>query len=185
MSRTFGIAPCVLAGFRHAKGDAIIYLDSDLQDPPELIIDMYKLITEQKCELVSATRYSLGGKRYGGSFLGHSLSRFANYIFKIITGSIMTDCTTGIKMFDKKIWTKINPESNIGWSFAFELSIKAQILNYKIGEVPIISVDRLFGGQSTFLLSSWTKGYLKWFFYGVKNINYFNRKQKKVITIKN
>jgi len=37
MSRTFGVAPCVLAGFKQAKGDAIVYMDSDLQDPPELI----------------------------------------------------------------------------------------------------------------------------------------------------
>ena len=43
MSRTFGVAPCVLAGFKHAKGDAVVYMDSDLQDPPELI---KKLIAE-------------------------------------------------------------------------------------------------------------------------------------------
>ena len=30
----------VLAGFKNAKGDAIIYMDSDLQDPPELIKDL-------------------------------------------------------------------------------------------------------------------------------------------------
>ena len=36
-AETFGIDPCVLAGFRNAKGDAIIYLHSDLQDPPEVI----------------------------------------------------------------------------------------------------------------------------------------------------
>jgi len=39
MSRTFGVGPCVLAGFKHAKGDAVVYMDSDLQDPPELIKD--------------------------------------------------------------------------------------------------------------------------------------------------
>jgi len=37
MSRRFGVAPCVLAGFRHARGDAVIYMDADLQDPPEVI----------------------------------------------------------------------------------------------------------------------------------------------------
>jgi len=37
MSRRFGIHPCVLAGMRHAKGDAVIYMDADLQDPPEII----------------------------------------------------------------------------------------------------------------------------------------------------
>ena len=43
MSRNFGVAPCVIAGFKNAKGDAVIYMDSDLQDPPELI---QKLVTE-------------------------------------------------------------------------------------------------------------------------------------------
>ena len=35
MSRTFGVGPCVLAGFKHAKGDCVVYMDSDLQDPPK------------------------------------------------------------------------------------------------------------------------------------------------------
>jgi len=43
MSRNFGGGPCVIAGFKNAKGDAVIYMDSDLQDPPELI---QKLVTE-------------------------------------------------------------------------------------------------------------------------------------------
>ena len=43
MSWTFGVGPCVLAGFKQAKGDAIVYMDSDLQDPPEIIKE---LITE-------------------------------------------------------------------------------------------------------------------------------------------
>lgn len=37
MSRRFGVSECVIAGMHYAKGDAIIYLDADLQDPPELI----------------------------------------------------------------------------------------------------------------------------------------------------
>lgn len=37
MSRRFGVAPCVMAGFHYARGDAVVYMDTDLQDPPELI----------------------------------------------------------------------------------------------------------------------------------------------------
>lgn len=37
MSRRFGVFSCLKAGFMHAKGDAVVYMDSDLQDPPELI----------------------------------------------------------------------------------------------------------------------------------------------------
>ena len=42
MSRNFGIDPCVLAGFRNSSGDAIIYLHTDQQDPPELIEELIK-----------------------------------------------------------------------------------------------------------------------------------------------
>jgi dolichol-phosphate mannosyltransferase len=40
MSRRFGVAPCVVAGMRHARGDALVYMDADLQDPPELIPEL-------------------------------------------------------------------------------------------------------------------------------------------------
>ena len=42
MSRTFGLGACVLAGFKYAKGDCIVYMDSDLQDPPEIIPQLIK-----------------------------------------------------------------------------------------------------------------------------------------------
>lgn len=45
MSRKFGVSECVQAGMEAAQGDAVIYLDSDLQDPPELfgeLIDAWK-----------------------------------------------------------------------------------------------------------------------------------------------
>ena len=45
MSRRFGTNPCVLAGFENCSGDCIVYMDSDLQDPPELIT---KLIQEHE-----------------------------------------------------------------------------------------------------------------------------------------
>jgi dolichol-phosphate mannosyltransferase len=37
MSRRFGVAPCVIAGIHYARGQAVVYMDTDLQDPPELI----------------------------------------------------------------------------------------------------------------------------------------------------
>jgi glycosyltransferase involved in cell wall biosynthesis len=40
LSRNFGHQSAITAGFKHAKGDAIISLDCDLQDPPEIILQM-------------------------------------------------------------------------------------------------------------------------------------------------
>lgn len=42
MSRRFGVSPCVIAGLAASKGDAAIYMDSDLQDPPEIIPQMVR-----------------------------------------------------------------------------------------------------------------------------------------------
>ena len=42
MSRRFGTNPCVIAGFENSSGDCVIYMDSDLQDPPELITELIK-----------------------------------------------------------------------------------------------------------------------------------------------
>ena len=39
-SRRFGMVECIIAGLEYATGDAIIYLDTDLQDPPEVIPEM-------------------------------------------------------------------------------------------------------------------------------------------------
>jgi len=41
-SRRFGVSPCVLAGMQYAVGDAVVYLDADLQDPPELIPELVR-----------------------------------------------------------------------------------------------------------------------------------------------
>ena len=37
MSKRFGVTPCVFAGLKHANGDAVITMDTDSQDPPEII----------------------------------------------------------------------------------------------------------------------------------------------------
>lgn len=41
-SRRFGVTPCVIAGLSEATGDAVIYMDADLQDPPELLPELIK-----------------------------------------------------------------------------------------------------------------------------------------------
>ena len=61
MSRKFGVDPCVLAGFRNTKGDAIIYLHSDLQDPPELIPELIKKY-EEGFEVVHTVRTKREGE---------------------------------------------------------------------------------------------------------------------------
>ncbi len=171
-------------GVKKANNEIILLSTIDEIFPIIMIDDMYELITEKNCDLVSGTRYKFGGKRYGGFFIGKNLSRLANFIFKLITNFPLSDATTGLKMFKKSIYEKIEIESNpIGWAFAFELSVKFAILNVKFGEVPLVAVDRVYGGISTFKGNTlkWSKEYYRWFKWGIKNLN--RSGQKKIITL--
>jgi glycosyltransferase involved in cell wall biosynthesis len=63
MSRNFGNSECVLAGLAQSKGDAVVYMDADLQDPPELIPEMIKSWKDDAAaEVVYTTRRSRAGE---------------------------------------------------------------------------------------------------------------------------
>ena len=61
MSRRFGVHPCVMAGLRFSSGDAVIYMDADLQDPPELIPAMVEKYREG-ADVVNMTRTDRRGE---------------------------------------------------------------------------------------------------------------------------
>jgi len=177
-----GVANAIKAGVGASKGEYVLIFAVDELGPVLALDDMLHLM-DQGCDLVSCTRYAHGGRRLGGSKIGHTLSWLANKLFFYIFKSALTDCTTGIKMFRKTLFDKINFESGpVGWTFVFEMSIKAQLQGFKLGEVPIISIDRLYGGESTFKLVPWFIGYLKWFIWGVK-IFKLPRKQESPPTV--
>ena len=72
MSRRFGNAPCILAGFDNCSGDCVIYMEADLQDPPELIP---KLI--EKFENGFDVVHTVRTKRLGESKLQIFLTKIA------------------------------------------------------------------------------------------------------------
>ncbi|MCB1844496.1 MAG: glycosyltransferase family 2 protein, partial [Halioglobus sp.] len=63
LSRNFGQQVALLAGMQHAQGDAVVLLDSDLQDPPELIGDMVAL-WHQGWDVVYGVRRSRHGETW-------------------------------------------------------------------------------------------------------------------------
>ena len=164
-----GVKNAIQAGVDKSKNEIILITAVDEIFPIISIEKMLEEILSKNYDFISGTRYSKGGERLGGSLIGSILSRTANKVFNLFSKVPLTDCTTGIKMMKKKVWEDIELTSNpVGWAFAFELSIKTYLKGYNISEYPIKSVDRLFGGSSTFKLGPWFKEYLKWFFWGIK-----------------
>ena len=93
MSRKFGIDPCVLAGFRNCSGDAIVYLHTDQQDPPELIPDLIKK-HEEGNEIVHTIRT----KRKGEGKFRMLVTKIA---YKII--NILSDINLPVQAGDYKL----------------------------------------------------------------------------------
>lgn len=102
MSRTFGVGPCVLAGFKHAKGDCVIYMDSDLQDPPELLD---KLINEYEngAEVVHTVRT----KRLGESKFKILVTKFAYKIINFLSDINLPTEAGDYKLISNKALTNI------------------------------------------------------------------------------
>ena len=164
-----GVINAIRAGVAESRSDIITILCADDTGPVLVVEDMLALVREQHCDFVSCTRYAYGGRRLGGSLIGGVLSRVANWMFYHIARSPFTDATTGCKMFRKSAFAPMKLESRpIGWAFAFERAIKVRHLGIKMGEVPLVSIDRLFGGQSSFKLGPWLVEYLRWFLWGLR-----------------
>src|SRR3984893_13999417 len=162
-----GVVNAIRAGVAASEGDVILIFAADEVGPVLAIEDMIALIRDG-CDFVSCTRYAHGGRRLGGSLVGSVLSFSANWLFHRVCGSPFTDATTGIKMFRREIFPALKLESRpVGWAVSFEMAIKAQHVGLRLGEVPIVSIDRLYGGESTFRLGPWVMEYSRWFLWGL------------------
>lgn len=98
MSRRFGGTPCMLAGFKHAKGDAIIYLDSDLQDPPELIPEMIEKFNAG-ADVVHMTRI----KREGEGWLKLRLTKLAYKLINLFSEIRLPENTGDFKLLSARV----------------------------------------------------------------------------------
>ena len=102
MSRNFGIDPCVLAGFRNSSGDAIIYLHSDQQDPPELIPNLLKKFEEGN-EIVHTVRT----KRKGEGKFRMFLTKIAYWMINSLSDINLPEQAGDYKLISKKALNEI------------------------------------------------------------------------------
>ncbi|MEY8507524.1 glycosyltransferase family 2 protein [Lachnospiraceae bacterium 42-17] len=88
-SRNFGKEAALYAGLKNAQGDYVATMDVDLQDPPGLLPEMYRILVEEDYDSVATRRSTRTGEPRIRSFLSESFYKFINSISKteIVNGA--------------------------------------------------------------------------------------------------
>ena len=90
LSRNFGKEGAIMAGLEHAKGDYLVIMDVDLQDPPALLVEMLESVTSGGYDSAAARRVSRGGEPRLRSF-------FARMFYKLINAISKTELVDGAR----------------------------------------------------------------------------------------
>lgn len=82
-SRNFGKEAAMLAGMKESTGDLIVIMDSDLQDPPKLLPEMIKAITEEGYDSVATRRVDRKGEPVIRSFFARQFYKLINKMTEV------------------------------------------------------------------------------------------------------
>lgn len=97
-NRNFGKSAALQTGFREARGEVVITMDADLQDSPDEIPELYRMVKEQRFDLVS------GWKKKRHDPISKTLpSKFFNYLTRRISHIHLHDFNCGLKAYDKAV----------------------------------------------------------------------------------
>ncbi|MBJ7881811.1 glycosyltransferase family 2 protein [Gelidibacter salicanalis] len=102
--RNFGKSQALHAGFEKAQGDVVITMDADLQDNPEEIPELYKMITQQHFDLVSGWKK----KRYDSVISKNLPSKLFNWAARQTSGVKLNDFNCGLKAYNLDVVKNID-----------------------------------------------------------------------------
>ena len=169
--RNYGKSPALYCGFERAQGDVVITMDADLQDSPDEIPELYRMITEDGYDLVSGYKK----KRYDP--LSKTIpTKLFNATARAVSGiKNLHDFNCGLKAYRRKVVERIEVYGDMHRYIPY-LAKNAGFT--KIGEKVVHHQARKYG-SSKFGMSRFVNGYLDlgtlWFLskFGVKPMHFF------------
>ena len=93
--RNYGKSAALNVGFGHASGDVVITMDADLQDSPDEVPELYRMIKEDGYDLVSGWKK----KRYDSKLAKNIPSKFFNWTTRRMSGIMLHDFNCGLKAY--------------------------------------------------------------------------------------
>lgn len=158
LSRNFGKEPSMLAGLEKSSGDYVAIMDADLQDPPALLIDMYKGIVEEGYDCVGLRRVTRKGEPKVRSF-------FARCYYKLINMISETEIVDGARDYRLMTRQMVNSILELKENNRFSKGIFSWV-GYKTKWLHYENVERVAG------TTKWS--FIKLFKYSIESIVAFS-----------
>ena len=144
-----GLGRSYVDGLQHAiaqgTADFICQMDADLSHNPEYLPDLVRAAADH--DLVIGSRYLYGVSVVNWPLHRIFLSAFANRYIRAVTRLSTTDCTSGFRCWRREALAQLPIADMVsdGYAFLVEMLYEAKERNFRIGEVPIIFVERRQG----------------------------------------
>ena len=150
--KNYGKSAAIFEGFAVASGDIVITMDADLQDNPEEIPELFKMIINDDLDMVSGWKK----KRYDPLFSKNLPSKFFNFTARIVSGLKLHDFNCGIKAYKNKVVKSIEV---YGEMHRYIPILVKQAGYTKIGEKIVKHQERKYG-KSKFGIERFINGFL-------------------------
>lgn len=169
--RNYGKSAALYCGFKKAKGNVVITMDADLQDSPDEIPELYRMITEEGYDLVSGWKQD----RKDNKLTKNLPSKLFNATARRVTGIKLHDMNCGLKAYRSEVIKNIEVYGEMHRYIPY----LAKNAGYnKIGELKVHHQKRKYG-KSKFGMSRFGNGLLDlislWFLstFGKKPMYFF------------
>ena len=169
--RNYGKSAALYEGFAAAQGDVVITMDADLQDSPDEIPELYRMVTEDGYDVVSGWKQH----RQDNKLTKNLPSKLYNWTARKVTGIKLHDMNCGLKAYKNEVVKSIEVYGEMHRYIPY----LAKNAGYgKIGEKPVHHQKRKYG-TSKFGLERFVNGFLDlmslWFLskFGKKPMHFF------------
>ncbi|WP_297092152.1 glycosyltransferase family 2 protein [uncultured Draconibacterium sp.] len=136
--RNYGKSAALFCGFEAVQGDVVITMDADLQDSPDEIPELYRMIKEKGYDLVSGWKK----KRFDPVLTKNLPSKLYNWTVRRMTGIKLHDMNCGLKAYRKNVVKSIE----VYGEMHRYIPVLAKWAGYKnIGEKVVVHAERKYG----------------------------------------
>ena len=150
--RNYGKSPALNEGFKVVEGDVVITMDADLQDSPDEIPELYKMIKDDGYDLVSGWKKV----RYDSKIAKNIPSKFFNWTTRRMSGIKLHDFNCGLKAYRNEVVKNIQ----VYGEMHRYIPVIAKMNGFShIGEKEVHHQKRKYG-TSKFGMSRFIRGYL-------------------------